>query len=150
MNGPLAGYPVVRVKMVLEDGSAHVVDSSDLAFQVAAREAFKQAYLKARPAILEPIMHVEIEVPTECQGAVVGDLTSRRGVILGTDIKSDVTIITAEVPLAEMFGYAPDVRSATQGRGTFSMHFASYKQATRSVQEEIMARTRQRGQPAKG
>ena len=146
MNGPLAGYPVVRVKMVLEDGSAHVVDSSDIAFQIAAREAFKQAYLRSQPAILEPIMHIEVEVPTDCQGGVVGDLTSRRGLILGTDIKTDVTIITAEAPLAEMFGYATDLRSATQGRGTFAMHFAHYAQVPRNVQEEIVARVRQEKQ----
>jgi len=146
MNGPLAGYPVVRVRMVLEDGSAHVVDSSDIAFQIAAREAFKQAYLRAQPAILEPIMHVEIEVPTDCQGAVVGDLTSRRGLITGTDVKTDMTIITAEAPLAEMFGYATDLRSATQGRGTFAMHFAHYARVPRHVQEEIIAKARQEKQ----
>ena len=149
MNGPLAGYPVVRVKMVLEDGSTHVVDSSDIAYQIAAREAFKQAYLKAKPAILEPIMHVEVEVPTDAQGAVVGDLISRRALVMGTDIKSDVTIITVEAPLAEMFGYATDVRSATQGRGTFSMHFASYKQAPRNIQEEVIEKARREKQAAK-
>ena len=142
-QGALAGYPVVRVKMTLEDGSAHVVDSSDLAFQVAAREAFKEAYLKAKPAILEPIMAIEIETPTDCQGGVVGDVTSRRGIVMSTDIKSDMTIITGQVPLAEMFGYATDLRSATQGRGTFAMHFSHYAQAPRSVQEEIIAKARE-------
>ena len=142
-RGALAGYPVVRVKMTLSDGSAHVVDSSDLAFQVAARDAFKQAYLKAKPAILEPIMHVEIEVSTDCQGSVVGDLAARRGIVMGTDIKADTTIITGQVPLAEMFGYATDLRSATQGRGTFAMHFSHYAQAPRNVQEEIIAKARE-------
>ena len=149
MQGPLAGYPVVRVRMVLEDGSAHVVDSSDIAFQIAAREAFKQALLRAAPAILEPIMQVEIEVPSECQGSVVGDLTSRRGVVLGTDVKGDLTIITAEVPLAEMFGYATELRSATQGRGTFAMQFSHYAQVPRNVQEEIVAAARKAQQAAR-
>jgi elongation factor G len=142
MNGPLAGYEVVRVKVVLEDGTSHVVDSSDVAFQVAAREAFKQAYLRAKPAILEPIMRIEVEVSTDVQGPVVGDLASRRALITGTEIKTDTTIVTAETPLASMFGYATDLRSMTQGRGTFSMEFACYKQAPRDVQEEIIAKAR--------
>lgn len=145
MNGPLAGYEVVRVRMVLEDGTSHAVDSSDLAFQVAAREAFKQAYAESRPAILEPIMKVEVEVPTELQGGVVGDLTSRRGVIHGTDIRADVTVIIADVPLATMFGYATDLRSMTQGRGTFSMQFGYYRAAPRDVQEEIIAKAKATG-----
>ncbi len=149
MNGPLAGYEVVRVKMILEDGSSHSVDSSDIAFQIAAREAFKEAYLNSKPAILEPIMRVEVEVPVENQGPVVGDLTSRRGIILNTESKGGTTNITAEVPLANMFGYATDVRSMTQGRGTFSMEFASYKQAPRDVQEEVIAKARQAKQAAR-
>jgi elongation factor G len=142
MQGPLAGYEVVRVKMLLEDGSSHSVDSSDLAFQVASREAFKEAYLKAAPRILEPIMRVSVEAPGEFQGSVVGDITSRRGLIQGTDAMPDVTIITAEVPLANMFGYATDLRSMTQGQGTFSMEFACYREAPRDVQEEIIAKAR--------
>ena len=142
MKGPLAGYEVVRVKLILEDGSSHSVDSSDLAFQIAAREAFKEAYLAAKPAILEPIMKVEVEVPTEQQGGVVGDLTSRRGLIHGTELRGDVTVINAEVPLAAMFGYATDLRSMTQGRGTFAMEFAHYKVAPRDVQEEVIAKAR--------
>jgi elongation factor G len=142
MNGPLAGYEVVRVKIVLEDGSYHDVDSSDIAFQLAAREGFKEAYMKAKPAILEPIMKVEVEVPPDYQGAVVGDLNRRRGIIMGTDAKADVTTILADVPLSEMFGYATDVRSATQGRGTFSMEFGYYKQAPRDVQEGVIERAR--------
>jgi elongation factor G len=142
MNGPLAGYPVVGVKMILEDGSSHSVDSSDLAFQVAARAAFRQAYLKAHPAILEPIMKIEVEVPSAAQGAVVGDLISRRGTILGTTDRGNFTIVTAEAPLANIFGYATDLRSATRGGGTFSMEFGCYKQAPRNVQEEIIAQAR--------
>ncbi len=148
MNGPLAGYPVVRVKVTLEDGSSHSVDSSDLAFQIAAREAFKQAYLRSSPAILEPIMHVEVEVPSEHQGSVVGDLSSRRGTILSTEPKAEAVVIHAEVPLAEMFGYATDLRSLTQGRGTFSMTFACYRQAPRNVQDEIVAARRRERQPS--
>ena len=143
MNGPLAGYEVVRVKIVLEDGTSHAVDSSDLAFQIAAREAFKQAYANARPAILEPIMQVEVEVPSEQQGGVVGDLTARRGLIHNTEARGEVTVISADVPLAEMFGYATDVRSMTQGRGTFSMHFAYYKAAPRDVQEEVITKAKE-------
>jgi len=142
MKGPLAGYEVVRVKIILEDGTSHAVDSSDLAFQIAAQEAFKQAYARSRPAILEPLMRVEVEVPTDQQGAVIGDLTARRGTILGTDVRADATVISAEVPLAAMFGYATDLRSATQGRGTFAMEFARYKPAPREVQEEVIAKAR--------
>ena len=142
MTGPLAGYPVVGVKVILEDGTSHSVDSSDIAYQIAAREAFKEAYLKSKPAILEPIMKIEIEAPTDCQGSIVGDLTSRRGLITGTDIKGATTIILGETPLANMFGYATELRSATQGRGTFSMEFAGYRPAPRDVQEEVIAAAR--------
>jgi elongation factor G len=143
MNGPLAGYEVVRTRIILEDGTWHAVDSSDLAFQLAAREGFKQAYLASKPAILEPIMKVEVEVPPELQGPVVGDLVSRRGIIHNTEQRSDVTVISADVPLATMFGYATDVRSQTQGRGTFTMQFGYYKVAPRDVQEEVIAKAKE-------
>ncbi|GMU84143.1 MAG: elongation factor G 1 [Planctomycetota bacterium] len=149
MNGPLAGYEVVRVKMILEDGSYHDVDSSDIAFQLAAREGFKEAYLAAKPAILEPIMKVDIEVPSEFQGGVVGDLTGRRGIIMNTEGRGTVTNILADVPLSEMFGYATDLRSQTQGRGTFSMEFGYYKQAPRDVQEAVIEKARKDKQAAK-
>lgn len=142
LQGPLAGYEVVRVKVVLEDGSSHSVDSSDIAFQLAARDAFKEAYPKTNPAILEPIMKIEAEVPSELQGPVVGDISSRRGIILGTDNKGSTTVVLAEVPLANMFGYATDLRSMTQGRGTFSMEFNCYRQAPRVVQEEVIAKAK--------
>jgi elongation factor G len=142
LKGPLAGYEVVRVKMVLEDGSSHSVDSSDIAFQIAAREAFKEAYLASKPAILEPIMKVEVEVPTEQQGPVVGDVTSRRGIIHGTEGRGDATVVLADVPLANMFGYATELRSMTQGRGTFSMQFGYYRVAPRDVQEEVIAKAK--------
>ncbi|MGE3182648.1 MAG: elongation factor G [Phycisphaerae bacterium] len=142
LKGPLAGYEVVGVKIILEDGSTHSVDSSDIAYQLAARDAFKEAYLKSKPAILEPIMTVDIEVPTEFQGSVVGDLNSRRGIIENTEAKGEATTILAQVPLSNMFGYATDIRSMTQGRGTFSMEFCCYRQAPRSVQEEVIAKSR--------
>ncbi|MDX2197767.1 MAG: elongation factor G [Phycisphaerae bacterium] len=142
LKGALAGYEVVGVKIVLEDGSYHTVDSSDIAFQIAAREAFKEAYLASKPAILEPIMKVEIEVPTDFQGSVVGDINSRRGVIMNTESKGEATTISCQVPLSEMFGYATDLRSMTQGRGTFSMEFGFYKEAPKSVQEEVIAKAK--------
>ncbi len=142
MKGPLAGYEVVRVKVVLEDGTAHSVDSSDVAFQIAARDAFKQAYLRSGPVILEPVMRCEVEVPGEFQGPVVADLSARRGLILGSEAKLDVTLIAAEVPLASMFGYATDLRSLTQGRGTFAMEFACYRPAPRDVQDEVIAKAK--------
>jgi elongation factor G len=142
VKGPLAGYEVVGVKMVLEDGSSHAVDSSDLAFQLCARAAFREAVRVSKPSLLEPIMKVEIEVPTEYQGGVSGDIASRRGLITSSEMKGHVAILTAEVPLAGMFGYSTDLRSITQGRATFSMEFASYRRAPAVVQEEIIARNR--------
>ncbi|MEP0844606.1 MAG: elongation factor G [Phycisphaerae bacterium] len=141
-KGPLAGYEVVRVKMILEDGSYHAVDSSDLAFQICARDAFNEAFRASKPALLEPYVKVEVEAPAEFQGSIVGDLSSRRGLILGTESKQSFVTITAEVPLARMFGYATDLRSATQGKGTFTMEFSSYRQTPREVQEEIIAARR--------
>ncbi|QOJ14090.1 MAG: elongation factor G [Planctomycetia bacterium] len=140
--GPLAGYEVVRLKIILEDGSSHAVDSSDIAFQLAARDAFKEAYPKTSPAILEPIMKIEAEAPSDLQGPVVGDISSRRGIITGTDARGATTVIMAEVPLANMFGYATDLRSMTQGRGTFSMEFHCYRQAPRDVQDEVIAKAK--------
>jgi elongation factor G len=139
MKGPLAGHEIVRVKMHLEDGTHHAVDSSDLAFQVCARSAFRQAFLAAKPVILEPIMLVEVEVPVECQGSVTGDLSSRRGLVTASEIKPQSAVITAEVPLAKMFGYATDVRSLTQGRASFTMQFLTFRRAPSSVQEDVIA-----------
>ncbi len=138
-KGPLAGYEIVRTKMVLEDGSNHAVDSSDLAFQVCARTAFRKAFLGANPVILEPLMSVEVEVPTDFQGSVTGDLSSRRGLISGVEMKANACIVTAEVPLAEMFGYATAVRSLTQGQATFTMEFLTYRRAPVSVQADVIA-----------
>jgi len=139
-RGPLAGYEVVGVKMVLEDGSSHAVDSSDLAFQICARTAFRHAVQAARPVLLEPIMKVEAETPTQFQGGVTGDLASRRGLITGSEVKGQTVVITAEIPLAGMFGYATDLRSLTQGQATFSMEFACYRRTPAHIQEEIIAR----------
>jgi len=140
-RGPLAGYEVVGVKMVLEDGSSHAVDSSDLAFQLCARAAFRQAVRDSKPVLLEPIMKVEVEVPSEFQGSVTGDMASRRGLITGSDVKGNVVIITGEVPLANMFGYSTDLRSLTQGRATFTMEFFCYRRTPTVVQEEIIEKS---------
>jgi elongation factor G len=139
-KGPLAGYEVVRVKIVLEDGTYHAVDSSDLAFQICARDAFNEAFRASKPALLEPYVKVEVEAPTEFQGSIVGDLSSRRGLILGTEGKQNFVTVTAEVPLAKMFGYATDLRSKTQGRATYTMQFHHYAQVPPQVSEEITSR----------
>jgi len=141
-KGPLAGYEIVGVGMLLEDGSHHSVDSSDLAFQVCAREAFIEAFRKSSPVLLEPVVDVEVEGPSEFQGTIVGDLSSRRGMIKGSEIKQNFVTITAQVPLANMFGYATELRSATQGKGTFTMEFSCYRRAPREVQEEIVTARR--------
>ncbi len=148
-KGPLAGFEIVGVKMVLDDGTSHAVDSSDLAFQICGRDAFRQTFLKARPVLLEPIMHVEIEVPSEMQGGVTGDLASRRGLITGTEVKAVSAVINAEVPLARMFGYATDLRSLTQGQATFSMQFSCYRRTPAVVQEEVLAQIRKQQQEAR-
>lgn len=141
-KGPLGGFEIVRVHMVLEDGSSHAVDSSDLAFQLCARDAFRKAFLESKPALLEPIMKVEIETPNEFQGTVTGDISSRRGYVTGSEMKPTSAVITAEVPLANMFGYATDLRSATQGKATFSMEFLCYRQVPASIQEEVLLKLR--------
>lgn len=146
-KGPLAGFEIVKVKVLLEDGTYHSVDSSDLAFQICARDAFAEAFRRSQPALLEPIVKVEVETPPEYQGSVVGDLSSRRGLILGSELRQNVTVINAEVPLANMFGYATDLRSATQGKGTFTMEFACYRRTPRDVQEEIIAAHRKSEAP---
>jgi elongation factor G len=138
-KGPLAGYPIVGVRCVLEDGSYHDVDSSDMAFQICARNCFRETFLKMKPVLLEPVMKVEVEVPTAYQGSVAGELTSRRGMIVATEVLGVTATIEAEVPLAETFGYSTDLRSMTQGQGTFTMEFAKYRRVPGSIQEEIIA-----------
>ena len=137
-KGPVAGYEVIGVQMRLEDGSYHDVDSSTMAFEICARDCFRETFRKADPVLLEPIMKVEVEVPTEFQGPVTGAISSKRGVILGTESRSGYTVITAEVPLAEMFGYSNDLRSMTQGKGSFSMEFLKYQKVPSRFQEEIV------------
>jgi elongation factor G len=139
-GGVLAGYPMVDVKAVLYDGSYHDVDSNELAFKIAASMAFKEAARKASPVLLEPVMSVEVVVPEEYMGTIIGDLNSRRGRIEGIEHRAGSQVIKSMVPLAEMFGYATNMRSNTQGRATFSMHFARYEEAPRSVAEEIVAK----------
>jgi len=139
-GGVLAGYPMVDVKVTLYDGSYHEVDSDEMAFKIAASMGFKEAARKASPVLLEPIMSVEVVVPEEYMGTIIGDLNSRRGRIEGVDHRAGSQVIRSLVPLAEMFGYATQMRSNTQGRATFSMHFAHYDEAPRSVTEEIVAK----------
>ena len=138
-KGPLAGFPIVGVKAILEDGSYHEVDSSDMAFQICARNCFRETFLKMKPVLLEPVMKVEVEVPTTFQGSVAGELTSRRGMILATEMMGVTATIEAEVPLSETFGYSTDLRSLTQGQGTFTMEFSKYRRVPSSIQEEIIA-----------
>ncbi len=139
-NGPLAGYPVVDVKATLFDGSYHDVDSSEIAFKIAGSMAFKEASRKASPVLLEPIMSVEVVVPEEFMGDVIGDLNSRRGKVLGMDTRPAAQAIDARVPLAQMFGYATDVRSMTQGRATYTMQFSHYEPVPAAVAEGIIAK----------
>ncbi len=138
-KGPVAEFPVVGVKITLNDGSYHEVDSSDKAFQICAQGCFRETFPKTRPVLLEPIMKVEIECPENFQGAIVGDLTSRRGIIMSTEMRENLTQIIAEVPLSETFGYATDLRSMTQGQGTFTMELSRYRRVPSSLQDAIIA-----------
>ncbi len=137
-NGVVAGYPVVDVKATLYDGSYHDVDSSEMAFKIAGSMAFKEAAKKANPVLLEPIMKVEVEVPEEYMGDVIGDINRRRGQVASMEDRAGNKIVTAMVPLAEMFGYSTDLRSFTQGRGTYSMEFDHYEEVPKNVAEEIV------------
>jgi len=138
-NGVLAGFPVVDIKVTLQDGTYHEVDSSELAFSVAASMAFKEAAKKAAPILLEPVMKVEVVTPEEFTGEIIGDLSARRGKIGGMEPRAGTQIIRAEVPLEEMFGYATQIRSLTQGRATYTMQFSHYKQVPEHKSEEIVA-----------
>ncbi|QSO50556.1 elongation factor G [Alicyclobacillus curvatus] len=141
-SGIQAGYPVLDVKATLFDGSYHDVDSSEMAFKIAGSMAFKQAAAKAGPAILEPIMKVEITVPEEYMGDIMGDVNSRRGRVEGMDARANARVIRGFVPLAEMFGYSTSLRSRTQGRGTFSMEFHAYEEVPKSIAQEIIAKNK--------
>jgi len=141
-SGILAGYPVVDVKVTLYDGSYHEVDSNEMAFKIAGSMAFKAGCEKAQPVLLEPIMAVEVEVPEDYMGDVIGNLNSRRGRIENMEDRSGVKVVTSKVPLAEMFAYSTTLRSMTQGRGTYTMQFSHYEEAPRNVAEEIIAKAK--------
>ena len=139
-NGIIAGYPVVDVKVTLYDGSYHDVDSSEMAFKIAGSMGFKEGASKAKPVLLEPIMKVEIVTPEEYMGTVNGDLNRRRGILQGTEETPAGKVIRAEVPLSEMFGYATDLRSATQGRAVYTMEFEKYNEVPANIAESITSR----------
>jgi len=138
-SGVMAGYPVLDIKVTLTDGSYHEVDSSEMAFKIAASMAFKEGCRKCNPILLEPIMHVEITTPEEYMGDVIGDINGRRGKILGMEERKGLKVIKAETPLSEMFGYATDLRSVTQGRANYTMQFAYYLEAPKNISLEIVA-----------
>jgi elongation factor G len=141
-SGVLAGYPLIDIKATLVDGSYHEVDSSEMAFKIAGSMAIRNAVMKASPVLLEPMMKVEVEVPEDFLGDVMGDLNSRRGSIEGMNSEGGIAKVAAKVPLAEMFGYATDIRSKTQGRGIFSMEFSHYEEVPRNVAEAIIAKAK--------
>jgi len=137
-KGALCGAAITGIRCVINDGAAHSVDSSDVAFQLASVGAFKEGYMKAKPVIMEPIMKVAVEGPSEFQGAVMGSLNQRRGMIIGTVEEGNYTVVEAEVPLSEMFGYSTTLRSLTQGKAEFTMEFATFKQVPKSVSDELI------------
>lgn len=136
-KGPLIGFPIVNVEVDLDDGAYHDVDSSEMAFRICAMAAMRQAYERAAPTALEPIMKVEVSAPEEFQGSVMGQINQRRGMIQGSTSQENFTTVIAEVPLSEMFGYSTDLRSATQGKGEFTMEFSRYSPVPRNIQEEL-------------
>jgi elongation factor G len=138
-RGVLAGYPVVDIRTRLYDGSYHEVDSSEMAFKIAGSMAFKEAIKKAKPILLEPVMSIEIVTPEEYMGDVIGDLNSRRGRVQHIERRGNAQVIRGQAPLAEMFGYATDLRSKTQGRATYTMQFSHYNEVPKGVSEGIIA-----------
>ncbi|HEU5058405.1 MAG TPA: elongation factor G [Kofleriaceae bacterium] len=149
-KGRLIGFPVVNVRVVVNDGASHAVDSSDIAFQEAAKGAWREVYEKARPKILEPIMRVAVEGPTEFNGNVMGSLMQRRGMIIGSQEDGAMSKVEAEVPLAEMFGYATALRSSTQGKAEFTMEFSRYLQVPESVAQELIEKAAEKQKAASG
>jgi elongation factor G len=141
-GGVIAGYPLVDMRATLTGGSYHDVDSSEMAFKIAGSMALKKAAKQAKPVLLEPIMAVEVVTPEDYMGDVIGDLSSRRGKVEGMEQRGNAQVVRAQVPLAEMFGYATDLRSRTQGRATHTMQFDSYQQVPESIAQEIVARIR--------
>jgi elongation factor G len=140
-NGPLAGYPLEDIEVTLVDGSYHDVDSSEMSFKIAGSMALKEAARNAGPVLLEPIMEVEVVTPEEYMGDVMGNLTGRRGKVRTFRNRGEARVIESEVPLAEMFGYATDLRSMTQGRAVYTMQFAHYSKVPQNIQEGIVNRT---------
>jgi len=137
-EGVLAGYPVTDLKVTLYDGSYHAVDSSEMAFKIAASMGFKKGFLDARPILLEPIVNLNVSVPEDFMGAVIGDLNSRRGKVVGMDPGEGEQIVNAQVPMAEVLTYAPDLRSMTEGRGSFSLSFSHYEETPGHLAEKIV------------
>ena len=138
LEGPYAGFPVVDVRVVVYDGSMHEVDSSDKAFHTCGQTGFRNACRKAGMELLEPVMSVEVTAPEDCTGAITANLCGKRGKILEMDTKNDTVILRGRAPLAEMFGYASELRNMTSGRGTFSMHFEHYESVPHAIAEEIV------------
>ena len=139
IKGPLAGYPVVDVKVTLHYGSFHDVDSSDIAFKIAAMQAFKKGFLEAKPILLEPIYEINVTIPEEYMGEVMGDISSRRGRIMGMDTSGKMQIIKAAVPIADLHNYATKLRSITQGRGIFTRRFSHYEEVPKENEAKIIA-----------
>jgi elongation factor G len=135
----LIGHPVENMRVVLTDGASHAVDSSEMAFKLAALSAFRQVYEKAKPKILEPVMRVEITVPSEFQGTVIGNVNRRKGTILDSNAEGDDVVVQCIVPLKNMFGYSTELRSMTQGKGEFTMEYSSHQPVTQDVQAELTA-----------
>lgn len=149
-KGALIGFPIVGVKAILNDGAYHDVDSSEMAFRICAMAAFREAYMRANPIALEPLMKVEVSAPEEFQGPVMGQINQRRGIIMGSGTNEGFSTVEAEVPLSEMFGYSTDLRSATQGKGEFTMEFSRYAQVPRTFQDELVkAYEKKRAEEAK-
>lgn len=140
-------FPVTGIKVVINDGASHAVDSSEMAFMAAARGAFREGYFKAGPVIHEPIMKVVVETPSEFQGTVMGLLNQRRGIIVGSQDEGPMCVVEARIPLAEMFGFSTVLRSSTQGKAQFTMELSSYKQVPNSIAEELLkkAETQKKG-----
>jgi elongation factor G len=143
VKGPLCGCEVVGVKVYLQDGSYHDVDSSEMAFKTCASNCMRDILKKSRAALLEPVMKLEVEVPEEYQGSVCGHISSKRGLIKSAELRLNVSVVTAEVPLAQMFDYANELRSMTQGKGSFTMEFGHYAQVPRSLQDDVIAKRRE-------
>jgi elongation factor G len=140
LTGVLAGYEMVDIKVNLIDGTYHEVDSSDVAFQIAGSLGFKECVRKAKPVLLEPMMSIEIVVPEDYIGDAIGDVSSRRGKVQHLDRRGNYRIVNAKIPLAQMFGYATDLRSMTQGRATYSMQFSHYQQVPKIISDEIVVK----------